>query len=103
MKVMLKRFLSKEFLITFVITYLILEGIEALVTDIFQIDLAHLGTLFGLNIGLSPFFTSLGFVVVLGFKFHILCCIIPTTITTLVCIRKDKHKCTDCHDHSKDS
>jgi hypothetical protein len=93
MKALFKKFLSKEFLLTAVVTYFLFEGIESLLHSLFDIDLHHLLSFGG----------SFGFIVLYGFKFHILCCIIPTVIATVSCLREGKHKCTDCHDqHPKD-
>lgn len=91
MKIILKKFFSKEFVITFVLTYFLFEGLESVLHEWFEIDLHHLLSFGG----------GLGFLVLYGFKFHILCCIIPTTIATVSCLRKGEHKCTDCHDQSK--
>lgn len=85
----MKKFLSIRFLITLIISSLVFSGIETLLDDLFEIELDNVLT-----------FGGVGFIVLLGLKFHIFCCVIPVAISTLLCVRR-KHNHCDCeHDHS---
>lgn len=75
----------KSFIITFVISLLIFEGIEHLLLDLFNIDLESYLTIGGL-----------GFIILWGFKFHIICCIIPAGVAAFMSHR-ERHSCDQCN------
>ena len=64
----MKKLLSIRFLITLVISFLAFSGIEKLLDALFGIELDNV---------LS--FGGVGFVILLGLKFHIFCCVIPVS------------------------
>ena len=86
----MKHLFTKQFLITLVISFLVFEGVEHLVHELFHIDLEHTLALGGLGVW-----------VVLGFKFHVLCCAIPALGSALYCTYKNHRHCR--HNHSSDS
>jgi len=73
------------FIKVFLISFLVMELIEFLIKTIFNVDL-H-----GLKIG------WFGFLLLYGFKYHILCCLLPAIWTTYKCKHKTKcnHKYCD--------
>lgn len=91
MSLFFKMFLQKRFWIALVISTLLFQGLESFLELVFDIHLDHL----------LAFGGGVGFIVIYGLKFHILCCIIPTMMATLVCLRKGKHNCSD-HHHSSE-
>lgn len=91
MREFLKIFLQKKFWIALIISILLFQGIETFLEEIFGLSLDHYLALGG----------GVGFVVIYGFKFHILCCLIPTLMATLVCLKQGKYRCSDCH-HTPD-
>lgn len=84
----MKKFLSIRFMITLVVSFFAFSGIEKL-----------LDALFGIELDNALSFGGVGFVVLLGLKFHIFCCVIPVAVSTLLCIRKKRNHCTCEHDH----
>jgi len=78
----------KSFIITLVLSILLFEGIEHLLEELFNINLNHYLSGFGL-----------GAVVLWGFKLHIICCVVPAAFSALVAHRKQEH-CDHC-DHDK--
>lgn len=85
----MKKLLSIRFLVTLMISFLVFSGLERLLDVLFGISLDNLLT-----------FGGIGFVVLMGLKFHVFCCIIPTAISTLLCIRRRHNHCDCKHDHS---
>ncbi len=79
-----KKFLLK-FAVTFVISFIVIEIIEHLVEYSFGIDLHSI-----------PVIGWLGYLILYGFKYHILCCLLPAIYTGYVCSHK---KCN--HEHCK--
>lgn len=82
----MRKFLTKEFLITLIISFLAFEGVEHLLHEFFDIDLANL---------LS--FGGVGTIILFGFKLHIICCAIPAIGTTLYCAHKNHSHCKHNH------
>lgn len=75
----------KKFIITFIVSYIILEFLEFLFKDILNIycdDLKYWWIIL---------------MIIYGFKYHILCCVLPFIISTYRC--KHKNKCD--HNHCK--
>lgn len=56
----------KNLFVTILISFLVFNGIELFIDKVFHIDLHHL---------LS--FGGIGTIIIIGFKFHIFCCILP--------------------------
>ena len=79
---------AKSLLVTFLITLLLFEGMEHILDSFFGIDLEHYLT-----------FGGLGFIALWGFKFHIICCIVPAGVTAFLSHRKN-HQCNEC-DHGE--
>ena len=75
-----------NFIFILLVSFLAFDGLEHLLELHFGIDLHHL---------LS--FGGVGTLIILGFKFHILCCGVPMLISTLICVRKRHKHCE--HDH----
>lgn len=78
----------KKFIITFVISFAVFMILEHLISYFLGIDLDNL------ELGWLGW---LGFIIFYGFKYHILCCLIPLIWTTYKC--KHNNKCS--HDHCK--
>jgi len=77
----------KNFVVTFVVSFILFEGVEAILEHVFDIDLDHYLTGFGI-----------GAVILVGFKFHIVCCVVPAAIASFISHRKTKN-CNHCeHD-----
>jgi len=77
-----------RFLIFFAISFLLIEGIEHILHEVFDI---HMNGWFSWG--------GLGVIILFGFKFHMICCVIPSIIAAILCIKK-RHKHCD-HDHCK--
>jgi len=75
----------KRFLITFVLSFIGFYLIELCLNKFFGIDMDNL------NLGWLGW---LGLMIVYGFKYHILCCLLPLLYTSYVCSHK---KCK--HEH----
>lgn len=75
----------KKFIITFVLSFIAFWLLEHAISYLFDIDLDNL------QIGWLGW---LGIMIVYGFKYHILCCLVPLIWTTYKCKHK---KCG--HDH----
>jgi len=70
----------------FILVSAIFEGVEQLFSLLFGINLYHIIPL-----------SSIGIFVIFGFKFHIICCVLPTAITIIKCtVRNKKHCIGDC-------
>jgi len=70
-----------RFLIIFVISFFIMEGIELSIEKIFNINL-H-----GLKWG------WIGFIIIYGFKYHVFCCLLPAIWAGYKCRHKKcKHE-----------
>lgn len=82
----MKKFLSWKFLVTLIISFLVFEGLEHLIHELFNIDLEHYLSLGGAGIWL-----------ILGLKFHVICCAIPMLGATIYCTHKGQKHCN--HDH----
>jgi len=80
-------FFQKKFWIALVLSILLFQGLETFLEEVFGLNLDHY----------LAFGGGIGFVIIYGFKFHILCCLIPTLMATLLCLKRGKHKCSDCH------
>lgn len=82
----------KKFIITFIISFIIFYAIEHLI----EFSLMHFYgiDLHNLNIG---WMGTVGLVIFLGFKYHILCCLVPLIWTTYKCNHDKKCK----HEHCK--
>lgn len=78
----------KKFIITFVLSFIAFFILEHLISYFFGIDLDNL------ELGWLGW---LGVVIFFGFKYHILCCLIPLIWTTYKC--KHNNKCK--HEHCK--
>lgn len=74
----------KKFIIVFLLSFLLMEIIEHSITYFFKIDLHQLK------------WGWIGFILIYGFKYHILCCIIPGIWTTYKCRHKNKCEHTHC-------
>lgn len=83
----MKKILSLNFLIYLIISFFIFSGIEQIFDKIFGIDLHHIIS-----------FGGVGTIILLGFKFHVFCCIIPAAVSTLICVKK-KHSHCNCNNH----
>lgn len=75
----------KKFLITFVLSFIAFYLLEHLVSYVFDIDVDNL------EVGWLGW---LGVVIFYGFKFHILCCLLPFLFSAYKCRHK---KCE--HEH----
>lgn len=62
----MKKFLSWQFLVTLILSILVFEGLEHMIEHIFGYSLAH-----------TLSFGGVGVWLVLGFKFHIFCHVLP--------------------------
>jgi hypothetical protein len=71
-----------KFIIIFILTFLLMEGIELSIEHFFNIDLHELK------------WGWVGFIIVYGFKYHIFCCLIPAIWAGYKCRHK---KCE--HEH----
>lgn len=75
----------KKFIIIFIVSFIIFYILEHVISYIFNIDLDTL------ELGWLGW---LGFIIAYGFKYHIICCLIPLIFTSYKCRHK---KCE--HDH----
>lgn len=76
-----------KFIIIFILSFLVLEGVEFLLSHFFGFNIHQYGKL-----------GWLGIMILYGFKYHILCCLIPAIWATYKCRHK---KCDhDYCDHS---
>jgi len=73
----------KKFIITFVLSFITFWLLEHAISYLFDLDNLQIGWL-----------GWLGIMIVYGFKYHILCCLVPLIWTTYKCKHK---KCR--HDH----
>lgn len=87
----MKKLLTIRFLITLVVSFLVFNGLELLLDKVFNIDLHH-----------TLSFGGIGTIVIVGLKFHIFCCVLPTAISTFICARKKHDHCNCNHDHVKE-
>jgi hypothetical protein len=71
-----------KFIIIFILSFIVMEGIERLLENIFHIDLNNLK------------WGWLGLMILYGFKFHIFCCLLPAIFASYKCRHK---KCK--HEH----
>jgi len=85
----MRKFLNKKFLTKFAITFVV----SFIVVQILETIIEHY---FGVNLHDIPVFGWLGAMVIYGFKFHIICCVLPALYTGYVC-RHDKCE----HEHCK--
>lgn len=83
----MKKLFTKQFILSLLASYLLFEGIEHILLEMFQIDLGHILSLGGI-------FTILLF----GIKYHILCCILPAVGSAAYCTYKSKRHCNHKHD-----
>jgi len=65
-----------KFIIIFILTFLLMEGIELGIEYFFNIDLHELK------------WGWVGFIIVYGFKYHIFCCLIPAIWAGYKCRHK---------------
>jgi len=65
-----------KFIIIFILTFLLMEGIELGIEYFFNIDLHELK------------WGWVGFIIVYGFKYHIFCCLVPAIWTGYKCRHK---------------
>ena len=72
-----------NFIFVFIISFIIMEIIEHVAFNYFNINLSNLK------------YGWIGFMIIYGFKFHIFCCILPGLFTAYKCRHK---KCKHC-DH----
>jgi hypothetical protein len=70
-----------KFILVFIVSFLIFEGIEMLISHFFNIDL-------------QMKWGWIGFIIFYGFKFHIFCCLIPALWAGYKCRHKKCH-----HEH----
>ncbi len=75
----------KKFLTTFILSFIGFYLIERLISIIFNVDMDSL------DLGWLGW---LGFVIMYGFKTHIICCVLPFLFTTYKCRHK---KCDHKH------
>jgi hypothetical protein len=81
----------KSWLLTFIISFLVFEGIERILDEWFAIDLSNwLAAIAPLAI------------LVCGFKFHVFCCVIPALFATYKCTRAKSNCCQHSHEVSDD-
>lgn len=73
-----------KFIYIFIISFLVMEGIEFLIENIFNIRINELK------------YGWLAFIIIYGFKFHIFCCLLPAVFASYKCRHK---KCE--HEHCK--
>lgn len=78
-----------NFIFILVVSFLAFDGLEHLLELHFGIDLHHL---------LS--FGGVGTLLILGFKFHIFCCVLPMLLSTIFCIRKRQKHCAHNHEEN---
>lgn len=82
-----KKLYLKKFLITFLLSLIGFYILETLISILFGIDMDNL------DLGWLGW---LGFVIVYGFKTHIICCVLPFLFTTYKCRHtKCEHKHCD--------
>lgn len=72
-----------KFIIIFILSFLLVEGIELALDSFFHFNPHNLK------------WGWLGFIVIYGFKYHIFCCLLPGIWATYQC----RHKCK--HEHCK--
>ena len=65
-----------KFIIIFILTFLLMEGIELSIKHFFNIDLQELK------------WGWIGFIIVYGFKYHIFCCLVPAIWAGYKCRHK---------------
>lgn len=65
-----------KFIIIFILTFLLMEGIELGIEYFFNIDLHELK------------WGWVGFIIVYGFKYHIFCCLVPSIWAGYKCRHK---------------
>jgi hypothetical protein len=75
-----------NFIKVFIISFVIMETIEYLINKYFNINLHQLK------------WGWLGFIIFYGFKYHVLCCIIPAIYSSYKCKHKNKCKHDYCHE-----
>ena len=89
----MKKIVSWKFLATLIISFLAFEGLESLIHEWFSVDLHSLLA-----------FGGMGTILILGFKFHIFCCVLPTLFATLACTNRGRHCSCDLeHEHEQSS
>lgn len=70
-----------KFILIFALSFLVIEGIEFTIDEIFNINLHHLK------------WGWIGFIILYGFKYHIFCCLIPAIWIGYKCSHKTcKHE-----------
>lgn len=80
----------RNFIITVITSFLCFEGIEKLVQIFFGIDFGNILA-----------FGGVGTIILLGFKFHIFCCILPMAISTWICTRTSHKHCKHKHEENE--
>ena len=85
--VLIKKFISIRFVLTLLISYLVFSGIELLIDRAFHVDLHHILAMGGV-----------GTVIILGFKLHLFCCVLPAAVSAAWCARR-KHRHCSHRDH----
>ena len=70
-----------KFILVFIVSFFIFEGIEAIINHFFKIDIEMKWGWFG-------------FIIFYGFKFHIFCCLLPSIWAGWKCRHK---KCNHNH------
>ena len=69
----------RKFIITFIISFIVFYLLEHLISILFNIDIDNLDW---------GWLGWLGFIIMYGFKFHIICCLIPFLFTSYKCRHK---------------
>ena len=78
-----------KFMIIFILSFIIMEGIEMLLENIFHINIVNIK------------WGWLGLMILYGFKFHIFCCLLPAIFASYKC-RHKKCKHEHCETNNKD-
>ncbi len=81
--------LRKEFWIVLIGTTIFFEGVEHLLEHFFDVKLEELS------------WFGVASVLAFGFKFHVVCCILPALGTTLYCTYKNHKHCD--HNHKENT
>jgi hypothetical protein len=66
-----------KFITIFILTFLLMEGVEFTIENLFNIDLSELK------------WGWIGFIIVYSFKYHIFCCLIPALWAGYKCRHKN--------------